>query len=65
LAGQKNWYQWLQEKGEKEKEDRLKHLTSKDLPCGSEAFLDKIEGKMEVSARPARLGRPKKKVGLS
>ncbi len=61
IAQRPNWYQWL---GESDLDDDLQNLrkcTSGDLPCGSDAFLDTIEAEYLVRARPAKLGRPKKR----
>lgn len=59
IATRRNWYEWLGEPGSREQILELKKATSRDLPCGSESFLDKIETEFGVSARPPKMGRPK------
>lgn len=38
----------------------LRRQTLRDLPTGSEAFLDELEQRYGIDARPPKLGRPKR-----
>ncbi|MCI5066290.1 transposase [bacterium] len=55
-----NWESWVIEEEQEERIHLLRECTSRDLPTGSEKFLDKIERKTGRSARAAKRGRPKK-----
>ena len=62
IASRENWYEWLGEDESREQILHLKKATSRDMPCGSESFLDQIELEYNVCVRPPKMGRPKKVV---
>jgi putative transposase len=61
-ARQKDWKTWLASQDPKENLERLRKNTLRDLPTGSEEFLDMVEAVTGHPARPAPMGRPKKKI---
>lgn len=57
-----NWQSWLSYRDSPQRVEQLRNSTARDLPVGSEAFVDEIERRTGQRARPAQMGRPKKKV---
>lgn len=60
LKKRSNWYNWLKESDSQQQTMRLEQCTHRDLPCGSEQFLDKLETKHGLDVRLRIPGRPKK-----
>lgn len=56
----KDWSDWLSQPSPAEKLKRLREATARDLPCGSDDFLDRIERDYGVRTRLGKAGRPKK-----
>lgn len=61
LAAKSDVSQWLEERSDPEHVKRLRMCTSRDLPTGSEDFLDSLEREYGVRAHPPKIGRPKKR----
>jgi putative transposase len=51
---------WLAEPSDPEHIKQLKRCTNRDLPTGSDGFLDSLEREYGVRAHPPKMGRPKK-----
>lgn len=60
LRTRRDWIEWLSENDSKERLALLRSRTARDLPTGSEAFLNRLEQTYGVKAHPPKLGRPKK-----
>jgi putative transposase len=54
-----DWYSWLAAEEGLKKVELLRKHTRRDLPMGSEEFLDRLERDHGVVARPLTIGRPK------
>jgi hypothetical protein len=60
FAGVSDWSAWLSEPGQTAALRRLRHHARKNLPCGSEIFIERLEA---IAGRPLRAkppGRPRK-----
>jgi len=60
LQERNHWHTWLAEPEAIDKLARLRNCTSRDLPTGSEEFLDRLEREYGITAHPPKLGRPSK-----
>jgi putative transposase len=60
LAQIEDWSSWLSQRDTNETIALLRNRTSRDLPTGSEEFLDSLEQRYGVQARPLKPGRPKR-----
>lgn len=49
-----NWQAWLSEVDSAPRLSRLRECTARDLPCGSEPFLDQLEENLKRPVRPRR-----------
>jgi putative transposase len=54
-----NWYSWLATEEDLKKVELLRKHTRRDLPVGSEEFLDRLVREHGVVARSPPIGRPK------
>lgn len=52
--------QWLGERPDPKHVEQLRRCTRRDLPTGSDDFLDSLEQEYGVRAHPRKVGRPKK-----
>jgi putative transposase len=59
LSTQRNWTEWLSTEEDPQKIAELKRSTLRDLPTGSDQFLDRLERDFGVQARAPKIGRPK------
>lgn len=55
-----NWVDWLTSPVEPERATQLRKCTRRDLPTGSEEFLDSLEEEYGVVAHAPKIGRPRK-----
>jgi putative transposase len=60
IATKADMPQWLAEPPDPEHVKQLRQCTSRDLPTGSNNFLDSLEREYGVRAHPPKIGRPKK-----
>ncbi len=60
IAAKTDISQWLREPSDPDHVKHLRRCTNRDLPAGSENFLDSLEREYGVRAHPPKLGRPKK-----
>ena len=60
LSDIKDWSNWLAEDDEPEKVTIIRRNIEKGLPCGSDAFLKKLEKKVNRALKYKPQGRPKK-----
>jgi hypothetical protein len=60
LAAVADWSAWLAEGDEAEELAVLRRNVDKGLPCGSEAFIDRLEALADRPLRFRPIGRPRK-----
>lgn len=60
IATRADMTQWLKKPSDPEHVKKLRTCTSRDLPTGSDDFLDSLEWQYGVRAHPPKIGRPKK-----
>ena len=60
IRGRLDWYTWLTDSDSEERLNLLRDRTKKDLPCGSESFIDELEAKLGRVIMPGQRGRPKR-----
>ena len=59
IARISDWYAWLDRPDDEELTDKLRRSTTKELPCGSEEYLDELENRLGASVRGRIRGRPR------
>lgn len=62
IATKVDMFEWLKELPNPEHVTQLRRCTRRDLPTGSEDFLDSLEREYGVRAHLPKIGRPKKRV---
>ena len=60
LGQRKNWGEWLRGIEDPTRIKLLKARTRRDLPTGSDSFIEKLESEYGVKIMPKKRGRPKK-----
>jgi len=60
LAAVTDWAEWLEEPEDADAVVQLKHCTLKGLPCGDDAFIDRVGRFTGARVREGRSGRPRK-----
>ena len=60
LQSRNNWWSWLASLEDRDKVNLIKNNTLRDIPIGSEEFLDYIEQEHNFVAHAPKLGGPKK-----
>ncbi len=58
LSRKNDWIQWLKGKEDTVAIDQLRAATKRDLPCGSEAYIQRLEDRFGIPMRPGKVGRP-------
>jgi putative transposase len=53
------WQTWLSEPDDPALTGKLRTCIERELPCGSERFLDDLQARLGRRVRPAKIGRPK------
>ena len=56
----KNWKKWLGEEEDLKKIERIRERTRRDLPCGTDRFVNYLEQKYHRSLKVKSVGRPRK-----
>ena len=60
MHGMRNWYEWLSQSDDPLQVKKLREQTRRDLPTGSEHFLDSLEERYSVRVRLGKRGKRKK-----
>jgi putative transposase len=60
IANKSDFSKWLESGPDPERVNQLRRCTRRDLPTGSQQFLDTLERDHGVRAHPPKVGRPKK-----